>query len=351
MRVEENRISVVVTRHGIGGLSHPHWLKVTWCAAWLSTCCNVSQQLRQRRTQGDWRALKVPLGRVGGNREETGRKPGGNREETGRKPGGNREETGRKDRGEGGRRSHLLHLSRLTSSLQMAILVSGHLSESQDGIGALEAVVVRLFVRVGAAVHPAALRRCELFEAGRQDRVGLLMLAPVGHHFVRVGADELAFQTVEVRRFILHRACWVWIFFHHVHIQTGSSDSSFDCDNYPDWRCRGSRISRTIRWLCTAGNRLPSTCPASRAEPCAAHTKSIQWNRSNCSMLPIEGSYWMGCSNRSQMASRPACSMAPWSSTTRCVFFLFWLFCFSIYNYIRCLNFSLTSNIFVVERK
>ena len=29
MRVEENRISVVVTRHGIGGLSHPHWLKVT----------------------------------------------------------------------------------------------------------------------------------------------------------------------------------------------------------------------------------------------------------------------------------------------------------------------------------
>ena len=92
MRVEENRISVVVTRHGIGGLSHPHWLKVTWCAAWLSTCCNVSQQLRQRRTQGDWRALKVPLGRVGGNREETGSKPGGNREETGREPGGNREE-------------------------------------------------------------------------------------------------------------------------------------------------------------------------------------------------------------------------------------------------------------------
>jgi len=94
----------------------------------------------------------------------------------------------------------------VTPSLQVAVLVSGHLSKSQDGVGALKAVVVRLFVRVRTAVHPATLRRRKLFETGRQDRIRFLVLAPVGHHFVGVGAHKVALEAVEVRRFVLHRS-------------------------------------------------------------------------------------------------------------------------------------------------
>jgi len=93
----------------------------------------------------------------------------------------------------------------MEDSLEVAVLVGGHLGQSEDGVAALEAVVVRLLVGVRALVDAARLRRRELFEAGRQDRVGLLVLAPVGHHFVRVGAHKVALEAVEVRRLVLHR--------------------------------------------------------------------------------------------------------------------------------------------------
>jgi len=88
----------------------------------------------------------------------------------------------------------------------MAVFVSGHLGQSEDGVGALEAVVVGLFVRVGAVVDTAGLRRREFLESRRQDRIRLLVLPPVGHHLVGVGAHELAFEAVEVRRLVLHRS-------------------------------------------------------------------------------------------------------------------------------------------------
>lgn len=89
--------------------------------------------------------------------------------------------------------------------LEVAVLVSGHLGQDENGEAALEAVVVCLLVGVRAAVDAAVLRRRELLESGGQDRVGFLVLPPVGHHFVRVRAHKVALETVEVRRFILHR--------------------------------------------------------------------------------------------------------------------------------------------------
>lgn len=89
--------------------------------------------------------------------------------------------------------------------LEVAVLVSGHLGQAENGEAALEAVVVCLLVGVRAAVDAAVLRRRELLESGGQDRVGFLVLPPVGHHFVRVRAHKVALETVEVRRFILHR--------------------------------------------------------------------------------------------------------------------------------------------------
>ena len=55
----------------------------------------------------------------------------------------------------------------MMSSFKMAVFVSGHLGEPEDGVGALQAVVVRLFVRVRAAVHAAALRGRKLFKSSR----------------------------------------------------------------------------------------------------------------------------------------------------------------------------------------
>lgn len=86
----------------------------------------------------------------------------------------------------------------------MSVLVRRHLGESEDGVAALEAVIVRLLAGLLARLDATALRRRELLEAGRQDRVRLGMLAPVRHHFVRVRAHKVALETVEMRRFVLH---------------------------------------------------------------------------------------------------------------------------------------------------
>lgn len=86
----------------------------------------------------------------------------------------------------------------------MSVLVSGHLSQTQDGVEALEAVVMSLLVGVGAAIHSAVLGWGELLETGLHDRVRLLMLTPVSHDFVRVRAHKVALEAMEVGRLVLH---------------------------------------------------------------------------------------------------------------------------------------------------
>ena len=81
------------------------------------------------------------------------------------------------------------------------------MSQAENGVATLEAVVVRLLVGVRAAVDATVLRRSELFESGGENRVRFLVLPPVSHHLVGVCADEIAFQTMEMRRFVLHRPC------------------------------------------------------------------------------------------------------------------------------------------------
>jgi len=88
------------------------------------------------------------------------------------------------------------------------VLVGRHLGQAEHGVLAAQAVVVRLLARVHATAGLAArLRRGELLEPGGHDRVEFLVLAPVRHHFVGVGAHELALETVEVRRLVLAGTC------------------------------------------------------------------------------------------------------------------------------------------------
>ena len=81
----------------------------------------------------------------------------------------------------------------------MPVFVSLHLGQAQHGVLALAAVVVGLFSVVNAGGHAAVLGRRVLLEPSSHDRVHLLMLLPVGHHLVGVGAVVVALQAVEVR--------------------------------------------------------------------------------------------------------------------------------------------------------
>ncbi len=98
----------------------------------------------------------------------------------------------------------------------MSVLVRLHLRQAEHCVLALPAVVVRLLAvvralrrgrgRVGRPQRAAArLRRRELVEARRHDGVQLLVLAPVGHHLVRVRAVVVALQAVEVAAALLLR--------------------------------------------------------------------------------------------------------------------------------------------------
>ena len=153
----------------------------------------------------------------------------------------------------------------------MAVLVGGHLSQSEHGVAALEAVVVRLLVGVRTGVDATRLRRSEFFKSGRQDRIRLLVLASVSHHFVRVRAHKVALEAVKVRRLVLHCTCAVkfalifcFNFFRKFSFNSGRIA-------YLNWLCRGIRVFRTPRWPCTAGSLRPLKCRVARDEPCAFH--------------------------------------------------------------------------------
>lgn len=88
----------------------------------------------------------------------------------------------------------------------MAVLVRRHLGQTENSIAALEAVVVCLLVGVRAGINAAVLRWREFLKSGRKDRVGFLVLAAMGYHFIGIRAHEIAFKAMEVRCFILHCA-------------------------------------------------------------------------------------------------------------------------------------------------
>lgn len=88
----------------------------------------------------------------------------------------------------------------------MAVLVRRHLGQAENSEAALEAVVVRLLVGVRARIDATVLRRREFLEPGGEDRVGLLVLATVGHHLVRVRANKVAFEAMKMRGFVLYCA-------------------------------------------------------------------------------------------------------------------------------------------------
>lgn len=62
-----------------------------------------------------------------------------------------------------------------------------------------------LLIRVWAAVYATVLRRRKFLKSSSKDRVGFLVLATVGHHFVCICTDKVALKTMKVRRFILYR--------------------------------------------------------------------------------------------------------------------------------------------------
>lgn len=80
-----------------------------------------------------------------------------------------------------------------------------HLRQAQHRVLTLQAMIVRLFAGVLALHGSARLAGSELLETGCRNAVQLGVLPSMGDHLVRVRADEVAFQTVKVRRFVLHR--------------------------------------------------------------------------------------------------------------------------------------------------
>lgn len=69
-----------------------------------------------------------------------------------------------------------------------------------------------LLIRVWAAVYATVLRRRKFLKSSSKDRVGFLVQATVGHHFVCICTDEVALKTMKVRRFILYCTYIVFLF-------------------------------------------------------------------------------------------------------------------------------------------
>lgn len=67
-------------------------------------------------------------------------------------------------------------------------------------------MIVSLFAGMLALYTTAGLTRRELLKTCRRDTVQFRVLPPVGDHFVRVRANEVALEAMEVGRLVLHRA-------------------------------------------------------------------------------------------------------------------------------------------------
>lgn len=82
----------------------------------------------------------------------------------------------------------------------------GHLRQTQHSVLTLKTVVVSLFARMLALDTPARLTGRELLETCGGYAVQFRVLSSMSDHLVRIRADEIALQTVEVGRFVLHGA-------------------------------------------------------------------------------------------------------------------------------------------------
>lgn len=95
---------------------------------------------------------------------------------------------------------------RTSLCVHVSILVRGHLCQTEHSVLTLKTVVVSLFARMLALDTPARLAGRELLETSGCYAVQFRVLSSMSDHLVRIRADEVAFQTVEVGRFVLHGA-------------------------------------------------------------------------------------------------------------------------------------------------
>lgn len=156
--------------------------------------------------------------------------------------------------------------------LQVPVFMRRHLCQAQHGVLARQAVIMSLLAAVLAARGPALLARGELLEAGCLDRVELLVLPSVGDDLVRVGADEVALQAVEMGRLVLGRA---WKKFRLVFVQECVCVGGGGC-SYLACSCRRTPAGRRTRWRGIVGNPRPLGCRGVRAGQCAGRSASCR---------------------------------------------------------------------------
>ena len=63
-----------------------------------------------------------------------------------------------------------------------------------------------LLLVIVAVVIATVLSGRVFFEAGRSYVVHLCVLSAMGHHFISVGANKIAFNAMEVRSLVRHRS-------------------------------------------------------------------------------------------------------------------------------------------------
>jgi len=88
--------------------------------------------------------------------------------------------------------------------VHVSVLVRRHLRQTQHGILALQTMIMRLLARVLTLHSTARLTGGKFLETRRRDTVQFGVLPPMSNHLIRVCADEVALQTMKMRRLVLH---------------------------------------------------------------------------------------------------------------------------------------------------
>lgn len=89
--------------------------------------------------------------------------------------------------------------------VHVSVLMRRHLRQTQHRILTLQTMIMCLLARMLTLHSSARLTGRKFLETRRRDTVQLGVLPPMSDHFIRVCANEVAFQTVKMRRFVLHR--------------------------------------------------------------------------------------------------------------------------------------------------
>lgn len=88
--------------------------------------------------------------------------------------------------------------------IHVSVLVRWHLRQTQHCILALQTMIMRLLARMLTLHSSARLTGCKFLETRCRDTIQLGVLPPMSDHLIRVCADEVALQTVKMRRLVLH---------------------------------------------------------------------------------------------------------------------------------------------------